>query len=540
VRGTTALQSGINTLPFVISMVLASILSGGVTTKIGYYVPSMLLCPSIMAVGLGLMSTFTVAEPNSRWIGYEIIAGFGLGLGMQAANLAAQAVLPKPDIPTGIAIMFFAQQLGGAIFTSVGQNLLSTTLASGLVGIPNIVPSQIGTVGAADIVSAVPSEYQPQVRELYNHALSRIFLCGTGVACVGILAALAMEWKNIKKTGPNAPGQPPQGKPTSSSAPPSTDTGPDTQDISANHVSKIYLGIETGASFAKSVAESTNLSAPESWTPPPPPELVPRNDTLRSKCNHCDSQNQSADTQNEAAIPVGLSSSHHASALGIQRPETAYTPKRLPISQMSTSEVLSEYSRLQAVARDAIVRMQELMQAFPALPSAPASPQPASAQQLPTMTESADTPTASQDGDTAARSSRVRSPNSIYGAITAAAAQDPSKAGGPRLYPPSSSGNSPAAVSSWRFPSHYSTRDARRRSLGLYTSSLSLPPMSSPGFGGGFTRSPSIATRVTKDGGDYDDADAFHEVGEGPGTPAASYEVAREISFTRTTTSHSS
>lgn len=515
-------------------MVLASIFSGGVTTKIGYYVPSMLLCPSIMAVGLGLMSTFTVAEPNGHWIGYEIIAGFGLGLGMQAANLAAQAVLPKPDIPTGIAIMFFAQQLGGAIFTSVGQNLLSTTLASGLLDIPGIESSQIGTVGAADIVSAVPAEYQPQVRELYNYALRRIFLCGTGVACIGILAALAMEWKNIKKTGPNAPGQPPQGKPLSSSASPSPSPGPDAQDVSANHVSKIYLGVETGASFAKSVADSTNLSDPESWTPPPEP---PKSYAPPAKCSHCDSQNG-------LATPAAVSSSRHDPALDIQRPETAHTSERLSISQMSTSQVLSEYSRLQAVARNAIVQMQDLMQAFPALPSAPASPQPASLQQLPTITRSADTPTAASQDDTTTKLTRVRSPSSIYGAITAAAAHDPSKAGGPRLYPPSSSGNSPAAVSSWQFPSHTSTtttttRDARSRSFGLHTSSLSPPPMSSPGLGGGITRSPSIAARVTKDGGD-DDADTFFEGGEGTRTPAASYEVAREISFTRTSRSHSS
>ncbi|ORY65263.1 putative efflux pump antibiotic resistance protein [Pseudomassariella vexata] len=215
VQGVSAVKSGIYTLPFVLSLVVASIMSGAFTQKIGYYVPAMLMSPSVMAVGQGLMSTFRVHESSSHWIGYQLITGFGLGIGMQASGLAAQAVLPKPDIPIGISIMFFAQQLGGAIFTSVGQNLLSNQLADQLAGIPGLDPSSVNGEGATDLVNQVPAENRQAVLEIYNHALTRIFLCGMGVALVGTVAALFMEWKNIKKTGPPraSPGSsdPPEG-----------------------------------------------------------------------------------------------------------------------------------------------------------------------------------------------------------------------------------------------------------------------------------------------------------------------------------------
>lgn len=170
--------------------------------KLGYYVPNMLLSPTMMAVGEGLMSTFSVGDSSSHWIAYQFIAGFGLGTGMQSASLAAQAVLPKPDIPTGISIMFFAQQLGGAIFTSVGQNLLSNLLVSQLAEIAGLDPSSIVDGGATDPVRLVPLEFRDRVLEAYNHAITRIFLCGMGVALVGTVAAFFMEWKNIKHTGP--------------------------------------------------------------------------------------------------------------------------------------------------------------------------------------------------------------------------------------------------------------------------------------------------------------------------------------------------
>ncbi|KAI0008828.1 MFS general substrate transporter [Xylariaceae sp. FL0662B] len=205
VQGTSAIQSGINTLPLVLSLVVASILAGGLTQAIGYYVPSMIVCTSLMAVGLGLMSTFRVVETSAHWIGYQFLTGFGLGTGMQSSSLAAQAVLPKPDIPIGVSIMFFAQQLGGAIFTSVGQNLLSTYMVEHLEQIPGVDPDKVTSSGAQDLVNNVPPAYRPAVKQIYNDAISRINICGMGIVLVAFVASLFMEWKNIKKTGPKAP-----------------------------------------------------------------------------------------------------------------------------------------------------------------------------------------------------------------------------------------------------------------------------------------------------------------------------------------------
>ncbi|KAI1381964.1 MFS general substrate transporter [Hypoxylon crocopeplum] len=205
VQGVTAVQSGVDTIPLVLSLVVGSILSGATTQKIGYYVPAMITCPSIMAIGLGLMSTFRVGETSAHWIGYQFLCGFGLGTGMQSAGLAAQAVLPGPDIPTGVAIMFFCQQLGGAIFTSVGQNLLSSYMVEHVAEVPGLDPQQITNGGATDLINEVPAEYQLNVRQLYNGGISRIFLCAMGVALVALVAALFMEWKNIKRSGPKGP-----------------------------------------------------------------------------------------------------------------------------------------------------------------------------------------------------------------------------------------------------------------------------------------------------------------------------------------------
>ncbi|KAI0148009.1 MFS general substrate transporter [Hypoxylon sp. NC0597] len=210
VQGVSATQSGVDTLPLVLSLVVGSILAGAITQKLGYYVPVMIACPTIMAIGLGLLTTFKVGEDSAHWIGYQFLVGFGLGTGMQSAGLAAQAVLPAPDIPTGVAMMFFAQQLGGGVFTSVGQNLLSSYMVDHVSEVPGLSPSDITSQGATDLVNNVAPEYRDGVRRLYNDALTRVFLCGMGVSLVAFVAAFFMEWKNIKKIrrGAGPPGEP--------------------------------------------------------------------------------------------------------------------------------------------------------------------------------------------------------------------------------------------------------------------------------------------------------------------------------------------
>ncbi|CCF43400.1 major facilitator superfamily transporter [Colletotrichum higginsianum] len=199
VQGADPVDSGIYTIPLVLSIVVSSIISGGMTQKIGYYVPSMILCPSIMSVGLGLMSTFQPGISSGHWIGYQFLTGFGLGFGMQTVGLAVQAVLPKEDVSTGVSISFFSQQLGAAVFVSVGQSILSNMLVSELSGIPGLPAQAIVNTGATKLHSAVPAEFIDVVVRAYNYACTRIFLAGMGLSLATLACALCMEWRNIKK-----------------------------------------------------------------------------------------------------------------------------------------------------------------------------------------------------------------------------------------------------------------------------------------------------------------------------------------------------
>ncbi|KAG5948484.1 hypothetical protein E4U53_006259 [Claviceps sorghi] len=198
-KGVEPVESGIYTIPLVLSLVIASLISGAVTQKIGHYAPSTVLSPSVAAIGCGLLTTFEPTTESSHWIGYQFLTGFGIGLGMQSAGLAVQATLPKDDIAMGVSITFFAQQLGGAIFVTVGQTILSTILVKKLGDLPGLDSATIVRTGATELRRVVPPQFFDAVIEAYNYAVTRIFYGSLVLALAQLTAALFVEWRSIKK-----------------------------------------------------------------------------------------------------------------------------------------------------------------------------------------------------------------------------------------------------------------------------------------------------------------------------------------------------
>jgi MFS family permease len=151
IKGVSAMQSGINTIPLVLAVVVGSIMSGGLVQRIGYYTPFMILGSCFMAVGTGLITTWNMGTRSSMWIGYQVIVGFGVGCTMQHPNIAVQTVLPKHDVPIGTAFLSLCQTLGGAVFAAVGQNLYIDKFSTGLERIGGLDPERLLASGATDL-----------------------------------------------------------------------------------------------------------------------------------------------------------------------------------------------------------------------------------------------------------------------------------------------------------------------------------------------------------------------------------------------------
>lgn len=215
IKGVSAFKSGIMNIPLMLAFVIGTVSGGLITTKIGYYVPVMYMASILTPIGAGLISTFTVTTGRSKWIGYQVIFGLGMGLGIQQPAVTAQTVLAAKDVPTGVALTFFIQTLAGAMFTSIADTVFGNKFSQGLTSIPGVDVSTVAHKGATDLRNSVKPSALPAVLMAYNAAVVQAFFVAVAMSSMFILGTILVQWRSIKK-GKHVP---PQEKVASSAAP---------------------------------------------------------------------------------------------------------------------------------------------------------------------------------------------------------------------------------------------------------------------------------------------------------------------------------
>lgn len=198
IRGASAVDSGIRNLPLVLGLVVLSMFAGFTVQKTGQYAPFMIASSIVTSIATGCITFFKPDTPHPMWIGLQVMAGAGIGMGMQQPMLAVQAVLPKSDAPTGLSLLFLMLTLGGAIFVSVGENVLTNFLLDGLRSVPGVRPEVVVEAGATTLRDLVPAGSLAAVVEAYNSALVKVFYVAVGTACATILGSATIEWKSTK------------------------------------------------------------------------------------------------------------------------------------------------------------------------------------------------------------------------------------------------------------------------------------------------------------------------------------------------------
>ncbi|KAF2717068.1 MFS general substrate transporter [Polychaeton citri CBS 116435] len=134
IKGSSAVQSGIDTLPNILGTIVFSIVSGGLVVLFGYYTWTCVL-PSILAT-----------------------------VGLQQPLVAIQTILPDEQVDEGTAVIVFLENLGGAIFLAVAQNVFSNKLISNTIAerIPVNTAALLST-GATGIDELVEPQYLSQL-----------------------------------------------------------------------------------------------------------------------------------------------------------------------------------------------------------------------------------------------------------------------------------------------------------------------------------------------------------------------------------------
>ncbi|KAH6616130.1 major facilitator superfamily domain-containing protein [Chaetomium sp. MPI-SDFR-AT-0129] len=197
----SALMSGVHLLPKTMVMVVATILTGALTQKTGYYLPWIMAGSALSAIGYGLLSTLTPSTSVGKWVGYQILIGAGIGASVSGPMLAVQNIVALKQMPKAVSIVLSMQNMGSAIWLVVANTIFNNELRKELqanMGVIGLDPSEVISAGARSIRHLGLGEAGVgAVVQAYTDAVDRAMYLGVAVVATTFLFNWGLGMHNI-------------------------------------------------------------------------------------------------------------------------------------------------------------------------------------------------------------------------------------------------------------------------------------------------------------------------------------------------------
>ncbi|HEU5223861.1 MAG TPA: MDR family MFS transporter [Candidatus Lumbricidophila sp.] len=161
VTGLSPTESGFATLPMIGGLMIASIVSGQIISKVGKYRIFPVTGTLFTAAGFFVLTFITTDKPLWFLMIGMFLIGLGLGQLMQTLTLASQSSVKPEDMGVATSSSTFFRQMGGTLGTAV--------LLSVLFG---LMPGNIGTAmtNKADLTAALDAALTPAVASAPENA----------------------------------------------------------------------------------------------------------------------------------------------------------------------------------------------------------------------------------------------------------------------------------------------------------------------------------------------------------------------------------
>jgi hypothetical protein len=105
IDNASPIGSGVRNIPLIALFSVATFGSGMAITKTGIAAPYLAASSMIVTIAAGLFYTLDIGTSTGKWVGYQILAGFGYGIALQVPLIIAQAFAAPSDIAPVTAIM---------------------------------------------------------------------------------------------------------------------------------------------------------------------------------------------------------------------------------------------------------------------------------------------------------------------------------------------------------------------------------------------------------------------------------------------------
>ncbi|KAM5496534.1 hypothetical protein McaMca56_004704 [Microsporum canis] len=117
-HGDGPLQAGVRLLPFIISLVVVSMINGAFMPALPYAMPWYTAGSALVVI-----DTVNLDTSNAKIYGYTILVGAGTGCYVVAGFAIVQSLVSPKDIPNAVGAMAISQDLGMVVFLSLAGSI---------------------------------------------------------------------------------------------------------------------------------------------------------------------------------------------------------------------------------------------------------------------------------------------------------------------------------------------------------------------------------------------------------------------------------
>lgn len=202
VRGLSPTESGLQMLPLMGGLLIASVGSGQIISRTGRYRVFPIIGTAISCLGLYLLSGIDASIGAGTMALYMAILGFGLGLVMQVLVLAVQNAVSYDELGVATSGATLFRSIGGSLGTAVLGAIFANRLATELaIRLPAGSSSGAGggTVDPQQI-QALPPLVKAGYLDAFTASLTTVFMVAAAVVAIAFLISWLIPAKPLRKT----------------------------------------------------------------------------------------------------------------------------------------------------------------------------------------------------------------------------------------------------------------------------------------------------------------------------------------------------
>jgi hypothetical protein len=217
--------SGVRQIPLIVLFSVSTLASGRAITKTGVAAPYLVAGSVIATIAAGLLFTLDIGTSTGKWVGYQILAGFGYGIAFQVPITIVQAHAAPSDIAlvTSIILCKFLLPclrmlsfprlhcilkltVSCVVARCIGATFLITAAQSGFINqilhelastAPNIEPSLVTATGATALREVFSGADLDAIIHAYAWGIKMAFAISIAACGITTIVSLCTRWANV-------------------------------------------------------------------------------------------------------------------------------------------------------------------------------------------------------------------------------------------------------------------------------------------------------------------------------------------------------